>query len=119
MRRPEKNKPLVFASIYPEFPDYFEDFFKAMELLALEDPALTIEPESSSCLGNGLRCGFLGELHCEVIRQRLLDEFRLKSVSTPPSVMYLLKLKDGSKEGVLIRHASEIKDIEGSYDIWE
>ena len=120
LKKPLRNKPIVFASLFPELPDYFDDFIKAIQKLALEDPALTLEPENSGCLGSGLRCGFLGELHLEIIRQRLLDEYSVKTVCTPPSVTFRIQIH--GKEPVDIRHPSELNELTNSsvgYEIWE
>lgn len=106
LTKPEKSRPIVFASLFPNFPDEYDDFVKAVDRIALEDPAIVTEPESSNALGNGLRCGFLGELHLDVFRQRLRDDYNVETICTPPSVTYLVKIR--GKEDLIIRHPSEI-----------
>ena len=104
----EKPKPIVFASIYPDQPDRFDDFMKAVYKILLEDSSIEIENESSKALGNGIRCGFLGELHLEVFRQRLLDEFSISTICTPPSVKYMITTI--KNETFFIQNASDLTD---------
>ncbi|MCB9026170.1 MAG: elongation factor 4 [Bdellovibrionaceae bacterium] len=88
-------KPMVFSGIFPvESPD-FPDLKEALEKLALNDSSFTYEVESSAALGFGFRCGFLGLLHMEIVRERLEREFHLSLISTAPSVVYKLYLNDG------------------------
>jgi GTP-binding protein LepA len=92
-------KPMVFCGLYPVEGDDFSDLREALEKLRLNDSSFTYEPESSGVLGFGFRCGFLGLLHMEIVRERLEREFDLSLIATAPSVAYVAHLAgDGTQE---------------------
>jgi GTP-binding protein LepA len=89
-------KPMVFCGIYPIDGDEFENLREALEKLRLNDSSFTYEPETSGALGFGFRCGFLGLLHMEIVRERLEREFDLSLIATAPSVEYLVHTTKGT-----------------------
>ena len=88
-------KPMVFCGLYPAEGDDFGPLREALDKLSLNDSSFTFEPETSGVLGFGFRCGFLGLLHMEIVRERLEREFDLALIATAPSVEYLAQLTDG------------------------
>jgi GTP-binding protein LepA len=92
--------PIVFASIYPESQDEFDDLRSSLLKLKLSDSSLTFEEESSGALGRGFRAGFLGMLHLEIVTERLRREFNQELIVTTPSITYEVTMKNGEVEMV-------------------
>ncbi len=92
--------PLVFASVYPEYQENFDDLRTAFGKLKLSDSSLVYEEETSGALGRGFRCGFLGMLHLEIVTERLRREFNLNLIVTTPSITYEVTTRDGVTENI-------------------
>ncbi len=102
----EEPKPMVFCGLYPVEGDDFPALREALEKLRLNDSSYTFQPESSGALGFGFRCGFLGLLHMEIIRERLEREFNLALIATAPSVQYVVHKANG--DTITIDNPSEL-----------
>ena len=105
----KKAKPQVYAGIFTVSSDDYEDFREALGKLTLNDASLFYEPESSDALGFGFRCGFLGMLHMEIIQERLEREYNLDLITTAPTVIYEIELKDGTV--VNVDNPSKLPDV--------
>ncbi len=101
-------KPMVFCGIYPIDGDDLTNLRDALDKLKLNDASITYEPETSHALGFGFRCGFLGLLHMEIVRERLEREFNLALIATAPSVVYRAFLTDGSE--VLVDNPTDLPE---------
>tara|TARA_B100000953_G_scaffold99879_1_gene82014 strand:+ start:4729 stop:6525 length:1797 start_codon:yes stop_codon:yes gene_type:complete len=106
----EDVKPMVFAGIYPVDTEEYEDLRSSMEKLQLNDASLVFIPESSSALGFGFRCGFLGMLHLEIIQERLEREFNMSVITTVPNVSYKAYTRKGPDAGILVNNPSDLPD---------
>ncbi|MCF7858394.1 MAG: translation elongation factor 4 [Candidatus Cloacimonetes bacterium] len=94
----EEPKPMVYSGVFPLDKDDHEDLRDALGKLKLNDASLTYEPESSLALGFGFRCGFLGMLHLEIVKERLLREYNVPIITTTPSVKFLINLENGTQK---------------------
>ena len=105
----QRIKPQVYAGLFPVSSDDFEDFREALQKLTLNDAALQYEPESSDALGFGFRIGFLGMLHMEIIQERLEREYDLDLITTAPTVIYEVVLKNG--DVLSVDNPSKLPDL--------
>ncbi|MFM8945620.1 MAG: translation elongation factor 4 [Actinomycetota bacterium] len=99
-------KPMVFCGLYPIDGDEFENLRERLEKLKLNDASITYEPETSGALGFGFRCGFLGLLHMEIVKERLEREFNLALIATAPSVEYRVRKTNG--ESVIVDNPADL-----------
>ncbi|MNW31702.1 Elongation factor 4 [compost metagenome] len=104
-----KINPMVYCGLYPIETSEYNDLREALEKLQLNDASLSFEPETSSALGFGFRCGFLGLLHMDVIQERIEREFNIPLITTAPSVIYRIKLTNG--ETIQIDNPSNYPEI--------
>jgi GTP-binding protein LepA len=101
-------RPMVFSGLYPMDGDDYPELRDALDRLRLNDAALVYEPETSAALGFGFRCGFLGLLHMEIVRERLEREFGLQLISTAPNVVYRVVMETGTE--IIVTNPSEFPD---------
>jgi len=104
----DRPRPMVFSGLYPVEGDDYPQLRDALDKLRLNDAALVYEPETSTALGFGFRCGFLGLLHMEIVRERLEREFGLTLISTAPNVVYRVVLESGQE--LTVTNPSEFPD---------
>ena len=105
----QKVKPQVYAGMFPVSADDYEDFRDALEKLALNDASLAYEPENSDALGFGFRVGFLGTLHMEIVQERLEREYDIDLLTTAPTVVYELAMKNGDVQ--YVSNPSKLPDM--------
>ncbi|HKK98032.1 MAG TPA: translation elongation factor 4, partial [Marivita sp.] len=103
------SQPVVFCGLFPVDSSQFEDLREAIEKLALNDASFSYEMESSAALGFGFRCGFLGLLHLEVVRDRIEREYDIELITTAPSVIYHVFMKDG--EMIELHNPADMPDL--------
>ncbi len=103
-------KPMVFAGIYPVVSEDYADLRDALEKLRLNDASFTYEPETSLALGFGFRCGFLGLLHMDIVKERLEREFKLALIPTAPTVVYRVTRNDG--EVVMVDNPAKLPGVQ-------
>jgi GTP-binding protein LepA len=101
-------KPMVFCGVYPVDSDDYHDLKESLEKLRLNDSAIQYEPETSSALGFGFRCGFLGLLHMDVVQERLEREYGLSIITTAPSVVYKVTMLDGTQ--LMVENPAKLPD---------
>ncbi len=109
-------KPMVFCGVFPTDPGGYSDLRDSLDKLVLNDSSFIFEPETSQALGFGFRCGFLGLLHMEIIQERLEREYDLDIITTAPTVVYNVQLKDGTVHRV--DNPAKVPDV-GNYEVIE
>lgn len=110
-------KPQVFAGLYPIEANQYDSLRDALEKLQLNDASLHYEPEVSQALGFGFRCGFLGLLHMEIVQERLEREFDQDLITTAPTVVYEVRLRDGTE--ILVENPSKLPELQKVEEIRE
>ncbi|HOA18194.1 MAG TPA: translation elongation factor 4, partial [Fervidobacterium sp.] len=110
-------KPMVYAGMYPGLPEYYEELRKALDKYKLNDAAIIYRPDHSPALGFGFRCGFLGLLHMDVVRERLEREYEMAVILTAPNVEYKLVFRDGRE--LTIDDPAKFPDEEDIAEIYE
>ena len=110
-------RPMVFCGLFPIDTDRYEDLRDALDRLALNDAALSYEPETSDALGFGFRCGFLGLLHMDIVRERLEREYDLELLATTPNVRYEVEVRGG--ETVEVHSPTEMPDPAAIEQVFE
>lgn len=110
-------KPMVYAGMYPGLPEYYEELRKALDKYKLNDAALVYRPDHSPALGFGFRCGFLGLLHMDVVRERLEREFDITVILTAPNVEYEIITKNGEK--IMINDPAKFPEEDEVAEIYE
>ncbi len=110
-------KPQVFAGLYPIESNQYDSLRESLEKLRLNDASLQYEPEVSQALGFGFRCGFLGLLHMEIVQERLEREFDQELITTAPTVVYQVRLRDGDE--ILVENPSKLPDLHKIEEIRE
>jgi GTP-binding protein LepA len=113
----KKIQPRVFAGLFPVVSDDYENFREALQKLALNDSSLTFEPEVSAALGFGMRCGFLGLLHMEIVQERLEREHNLSLITTAPTVVYEVVKQGG--EVVKVENPADLPEANKILEIRE
>jgi GTP-binding protein LepA len=113
----QKMQPRVFAGLYPISSDDYEDFREALQKLRLNDSALQYEPETSTALGFGFRCGFLGMLHMEIVQERLEREYNLDLITTAPTVIY--EVEDTRGEVIMVDNPADLPPVNKIAEIRE
>ncbi len=102
------SEPVVFCGLFPADPSDYNELRESMEKLSLNDASFQFEAETSTALGFGFRCGFLGLLHLEIIQERLIREFNMDIISTAPSVVYELTMTNGDK--IMMHNPTDMPD---------